>query len=275
MVIFVMLIDSCMAFSIRRSFCLAFLVVCLAFAGRSAAASEADDAKSCYNKGLSAYALGNYVEAATWYEKAFTLAPDPALLYDAAQAHRLAGNKQRALMLYQNYLSVFGPKAKNHAEVELHIAELKRAIDAEVKATNSPSLAPAPMWRGSQGAAQPRETSPTSVPIPSQFLSDQQTPTEHNAGGRVEATGSDRASANMLGSSSTAATTKVAGEEQASTSVDLTSAPETRQPAVKRTWIWGVVVAVVVVVGLGVGLGVGLSAQPSDPAATFGVARVQ
>src|SRR6185436_3078335 len=61
-----------------------------------------------------------------------------ALLYNAAQAHRVAGNKQRALLLYQNYLRVYGKQVKNRDEVERHIQTLQRAIDSEVQSQTAP-----------------------------------------------------------------------------------------------------------------------------------------
>jgi hypothetical protein len=62
---------------------------------------------------------------AVFFEKAFELKSDPALLYNAAQSHRLAGNKERALALYQNHLRVYGRDAKA-ASIETRIEELKR-----------------------------------------------------------------------------------------------------------------------------------------------------
>ena len=73
------------------------------------------------------------------FEKVFELKQDPAVLYDAAQSHRLAGNKQKALVLYQNYLRMFGER-QNRTVVEKRIAELKVAIEAEkVASTNPPT----------------------------------------------------------------------------------------------------------------------------------------
>jgi tetratricopeptide (TPR) repeat protein len=107
-----------------------------------ASADKISDAKEHYKRGTAAYALGKYAEAATQYEAAFELSPDPALLYNAAQAHRIAGNKQRALTLYQSYLRMYGPQAENRDDVQRHIDELKRAIDVEDRAKNSPPTGP-------------------------------------------------------------------------------------------------------------------------------------
>src|SRR5688500_10971905 len=103
----------------------------------TARAAGPEEAKAHYKKGLALYALEKFGEAALEYEAAFEIEPDPALLYNAAQGHRMAGNKQRALALYQNYLLLF-PQQPNLKDVNRHIAALKHAIDSESKARGSP-----------------------------------------------------------------------------------------------------------------------------------------
>ena len=87
------------------------------------------------------------------YEKAFELRPDPAILYNAAQAHRLGGNKTRALDLYQSLLKLYGNKVANRAEIIDHIRHLQVAIDADRRATNSPPITPQP--RSLDGGTRP------------------------------------------------------------------------------------------------------------------------
>src|SRR5258706_15309100 len=96
----------------------------LAWVG-SARADNVAEAKEHFKKATSAYALGRFPDAALEYERAYELLPDPALLYNAAQANRIAGSKQRALLLYQNYLRIYGAQVSNTAEVRGHIAKLK------------------------------------------------------------------------------------------------------------------------------------------------------
>ena len=85
-------------------------------------------ARAHYEKGTAAYALGDFAEAARQYETAFRLKLDPALLYNAAQAHRRAGNRQRAIELYLNLLRVF-PDAPNRQLARQHLDELRRQSD--------------------------------------------------------------------------------------------------------------------------------------------------
>ena len=101
--------------------------------------AETSEARAHFDKATSAFALGKFADAATEYEKAFELKPDAALLYNAAQSHRLAGNKQRALLLYQNYLRIYGKQANNKAEVNRNIVELKAAIETEGVAGTPPT----------------------------------------------------------------------------------------------------------------------------------------
>ena len=94
-------------------------------------ATPADEARQIYKQATIEFTLARYGEAARLYESAYALHPDAALLYNAAQSHRLAGNKQRALGLYQNYRRLYADKAGNVAEVERFIAQLKAAVASE------------------------------------------------------------------------------------------------------------------------------------------------
>src|SRR5678816_452649 len=93
--------------------------------------ADVEQSKAHFKKATSAFALGHMDDAAVEFEKAYEAEPDPALLYNAAQAHRMAGHKDRALMLYQNYLKLYGKEIPNKEEVKRHIADLKRAIAEE------------------------------------------------------------------------------------------------------------------------------------------------
>jgi tetratricopeptide (TPR) repeat protein len=106
--------------------------------------ADVSDARAHYEAATADYALGKYADAATEYEKAFAIKPDPALLYNAAQAHRLAGNKKRALLLYENYVLVFGGEIKNKEEVRRLILNLKKAIATDEQATVAPPTTPQP-----------------------------------------------------------------------------------------------------------------------------------
>jgi hypothetical protein len=105
----------------------------LLLAGNARAGDDdADQARAYHERAKAAFALSHYGQAAEFFEKAFELKSDPALLYNAAQSHRLAGDKERALNLYQNYLHVYG-RDDRRAQIELRIDELKKAIERDRK----------------------------------------------------------------------------------------------------------------------------------------------
>jgi outer membrane biosynthesis protein TonB len=234
-----------------RGLCLALAVLCA-----STARGDELDAKGHYERGLAAFALGNYQTAADEYEKAFAIKPDPALLYNAAQAHRLAGNKARALQLYTNYLNIFGKKQPNSTEVQRHISALKLAIDSERKAQSQPPIEPAPVTpdpvRKPQVAVvtppPPKPPEPAPEPIkltPTPAVEPAPAPTPEPV--------------------ATPAPVEKPVEKPVAES----------KPIYKKGWFWGVIAGAVVVVGVGVGLGVGLSSGPSDPVPSFGTVTLR
>jgi hypothetical protein len=136
------------------------LSTCVLVVSLLASRVRAQDTATYEQKATTAFALGHFAVAAEEFEKAFELKSDPALLYNAAQAHRLAGNKERALTLYENYLRVYGKKEKR-AEVETHIEELKEAIAHDKAVATSPPTGTEPVAAGS--ATPPP---PVGVPAP-------------------------------------------------------------------------------------------------------------
>ena len=124
----------------------AFVVVSLVVALVAGRARAEEPAVDHQKKATAAFALGHYAVAADEFEKAFALSPEPALLYNAAQAYRLGGNKERALTLYENYLRVYGSQEKG-PELQSRIAELKKAIEhdravAAARRSEEPVAAP-------------------------------------------------------------------------------------------------------------------------------------
>ena len=126
-----------------RTTLVSLLVLTLA---AGAASAEDCPAKSYYDQATAAYGLGRFAEAATAFEKAYECKPQAALLWDAAQAHREAGNRKRALELLRNYLHVYGGQAENGADVNKLIADLQAQEDAQAApgAPTSPPPAVAP-----------------------------------------------------------------------------------------------------------------------------------
>ena len=101
--------------------------------------SRLQAAKSYVDAGLAAQKSGDYDTALMLYKKAYALVPHPVLLFNMAQAHRLAGHAEQALALYRKYLKVDprGTEARTAREL---VAELEaKQADAELA-------------RGSEGA---------------------------------------------------------------------------------------------------------------------------
>jgi tetratricopeptide (TPR) repeat protein len=105
------------------------VVLLILVAALFAAPARADeDLKALWNRGAAYYALHKFAEAATLWEQVLARHPDAAVLYNVAQAQRLAGNKARALELYQTLLGDYGTRLNNRGEIERRVRELDEAI---------------------------------------------------------------------------------------------------------------------------------------------------
>ncbi|HEX2691139.1 MAG TPA: tetratricopeptide repeat protein [Kofleriaceae bacterium] len=62
-------------------------------------------ARQYVDAGIAAQNSGDYDTAIIFYSKAFELVPRPVLMFNMAQAHRLAGRNDQALELYARYLA--------------------------------------------------------------------------------------------------------------------------------------------------------------------------
>jgi tetratricopeptide (TPR) repeat protein len=84
---------------------------------------------------MAAQSAGDYDVAITFYEKAYELIPHPLLLFNIAQAHRLAGRIEQAETFYQRFLTTdpSGP------EVQIARDQL-----AEIRAKRVPPPPPPP-----------------------------------------------------------------------------------------------------------------------------------
>src|SRR6185295_924513 len=89
---------------------------------------------------LAAQDSGDYDTAITLYTKAYQLVPHPVLLFNMAQANRLAGRTEQALSLYARYLAAdpSGAQAQDArdrvAEIEAKKAEEARRLEDARKA---------------------------------------------------------------------------------------------------------------------------------------------
>jgi tetratricopeptide (TPR) repeat protein len=84
-----------------------------------------DEARAHTKSATAAFNLGHYEEAVAEYEAAYRAVPDPALLFNIGQAHRLGGNAEKAVIAYNSYLRTAPADAPNRDQVEKHIEQLE------------------------------------------------------------------------------------------------------------------------------------------------------
>lgn len=102
------------------------------FASGSAFADKSK-AKAHYKRGMAAFVLNQFDDAIVFFEAGFREEPEPAFLFNIAQAHSKAGRPARAVEFYRKYLEMSGERAPDRAQVELRIAELERQLAAPVE----------------------------------------------------------------------------------------------------------------------------------------------
>jgi tetratricopeptide (TPR) repeat protein len=123
------------------------LLAGLAVHAGTPAAARADErsiAREHFERGRKQFDLGRYDAAISEYSAAYEIKDDPALLYNIAQAHRLAGHAAAALQFYRRYLAR-EPRSPQRSEVEVKIAELQHLIDQQARTETLPpnqTLAP-------------------------------------------------------------------------------------------------------------------------------------
>ena len=81
-------------------------------------------AREHYEKAVSHFNANEYPDAAAEFLAVYKAVPQPALLYNAAQAYRLGGDGPKALENYRAFLKA-DPEARQKLDVERHIKELE------------------------------------------------------------------------------------------------------------------------------------------------------
>jgi tetratricopeptide (TPR) repeat protein len=215
------------------------------------------DASRLYQEATSAFGLGHYAEAAEKYEGAFSLRPDPALLYNAAQSYRLAGIKTRAIELYRNYLRLY-PLAPNASDARAHVASLQKAIDwdlAHPELVRPPKPAPPPAIKTPAAPV---------TPLPAAQPSGAPQPTQTRAMPPPQETGTPAKPPPAPAASQP-------GNEASASLVAEPGAEGDQKPMTKESWFWVSCGAGAVLLGAMVFLFVNRS--DTYPDATFGTAR--
>ena len=103
--------------------------------------AQKDEVKLHYQRATRAYDLQKYLEAIDEYQKAYEISGDPPMLYNIAQAYRLADQPAEAARYYRRFLQRM-PSARNRDDVERKIADQEKIAEQRKKA--EPVVPPPP-----------------------------------------------------------------------------------------------------------------------------------
>ena len=105
--------------------------------------AQKDEVKLHYQRATRAYDLQKYQEAIDEYQKAYEISGDPPMLYNIAQAYRLADQPAESARYYRRFLQRM-PTARNRDDVERKIAEQEKLADQRKKVEPVTPPPPAP-----------------------------------------------------------------------------------------------------------------------------------
>src|SRR5262245_19722258 len=105
--------------------------------------AQKDEVKLHYQRATRAYDLQKYLEAIDEYQKAYEISGDPPMLYNIAQAYRLADQPAESARYYRRVLQRM-PNAKNREDVERKIADQEKIAEQRKKAEPVTPPPPAP-----------------------------------------------------------------------------------------------------------------------------------
>ena len=103
-----------------RRVLIAAVLACASVAGAQPAPTNKEKAEAVFADGQKNYAAGDYAGAATKFEVAYALDPDPAYLFNIAQAYRFGNSCAKASLAYKKFL-VAVPDAPNATKVKQFI----------------------------------------------------------------------------------------------------------------------------------------------------------
>jgi tetratricopeptide (TPR) repeat protein len=102
-------------------------------------AAQKQEIRAHYQRASRDYDLGKFDEAIDEYQVIYEIDGDAVMLYNLAQAYRLAGQPDKAMQFYRRYL-LRAPDARNREAVEQKIAALAKFLADHGKA--APAIAP-------------------------------------------------------------------------------------------------------------------------------------
>jgi tetratricopeptide (TPR) repeat protein len=148
--------------AVLRRFAFAASVLALAGQARADDGAMKPEARAHLDKGLALYEAKDYTGAIRELAAGHAIDPKPAFLYARAQAERLSGNCEAAVVHYDEFLAT-GPEPEREAAARANLARCKDELAAQAPAP-TPTAAPAPAPAPS--SAPPPEPAPSPAPIP-------------------------------------------------------------------------------------------------------------
>ena len=130
----------------RAALLLAALLVATAHRAAPAQESGTTGAAELFRLGKEAYDRQEYARAAELFTRCHARSGDPSLLFNIAQAERLAGDCAAAAGHYRRFLAEV-PQAKNRADAEAKLADMERCAESQRSAAAAaapPPVAPSP-----------------------------------------------------------------------------------------------------------------------------------
>jgi tetratricopeptide (TPR) repeat protein len=119
---------------------------------RAADESERSEAVRAFQQGNTHYDLGEYQEAIPFFRRAYEISREPALIFNIAQAYRLAGDCHRALETYGQFLRVTSDAALRSA-AQAHSETLRQSCGTPASTASPASTVvatpppPSQTWR--------------------------------------------------------------------------------------------------------------------------------
>lgn len=125
----------------RARFALVLALVLTAGAAHAGSGTLDPKAKAHLDRGLELYAQKDYAAAIAELEKGYAIDPQPELLYARAQAERLGGQCEQAIVHYEAFLAT-KPEPEREAAARANLAKCKDELGAKAPI---PAPAPAPV----------------------------------------------------------------------------------------------------------------------------------
>ncbi len=144
--------------------CVGLLAIAVGLAPARAGAQtdqQKQQMKEHYDRATRFYDVGKYAEAIEAYQKAYELGGDPVLLYNIAQAYRLADQPADAARFYKNYLRR-SPNAPNRADAMKKMEEAEKLAEERRRVSTAPPSGYLPPAAG----APPQPVNPAAPPAP-------------------------------------------------------------------------------------------------------------